>query len=139
MTCTSQQAERECLDLFTPLTFVNADKRYEGNEQNEPPSNKAFLNWTMQHTDGLQGSLADYNGKRRWRREGLIIVQCFALLSDGSKSQAQRMAESVRDAYQGKATPGGVWFRNATANAVGRDGLHYQANAIIQFTYDEVR
>ncbi len=143
MTCTSQQAERECVTIFKTVadaSWAAFQQRYDGNESNDPPpSDNSWFRWTMQHTDGAQGSLADHEGKRRWRREGLIMVQCFGLLDGGGKTLAQRMAESVRDAYQGVATPGGVWFRNATANPVGLDGPHYQVNSIIQFTYDEVR
>lgn len=143
MTCTSQQAERESVAIFkamADLTWPLAEQRYDGNESRDPPpSNKSWFRWTFQHTDGGQASLANHEGKRRWRREGLIMVQCFGLLDKGGKTLAQRMAESVRDAYQGAATPGGVWFRNATTSEVGNDGPHYQVNAITQFNYDEVR
>ena len=93
----------------------------------------------MQHTDGGQASLSCEHGKRRWRREGFVIVQCFAPLDAGGITLAQRMAESVRDAYQGQATPGGVWFRRATTQEAGPDSAWFQVNAVIQFTYDEVR
>lgn len=143
MTCTSQQAERESVTVFkqaVDAAFATAEKRYDGMESNNPPpSDKSWFRWTFQHTDGGQGSLANHNGKRRWRRSGLIIVQCFGLLDNGGKTFAQRMAEAVRDAYQGADTPSGVWFRRATTGEVGIDGPHYQVNATIEFNYDEVR
>ena len=143
MTVTSQQAERECVTVFKTMAdaaWASMEQRYDGNESNNPPpSDASWFRWTFQHTDGGQGSLANHEGKRRWRREGLIIVQCFGLLDAGGKTLAQRMAESVRDAYQGIATPSGVWFRRATTGEVGIDGPHYQVNATIQFNYDEVR
>jgi hypothetical protein len=143
MTCTSQEAERESLTIFKTMadaTWPGYQQRYDGNESNTPPpSDASWFRWTFQHTDGGQASLANHDGKRRWRREGLLIVQCFGCLDLGGKTRAQRMAESARDAYQGQATPGGVWFRNATTGEVGIDGPHYQVNATIQFNYDEVR
>lgn len=143
MSVNSQTAERECVTIFTAAVnpvWPNAEQRYDGREVNSSPRpNISWFRWTFMHTDGGQASLANHDGKRRWRREGLIIVQCFGALDFGGKTLAQRMAESVRDAYQGQSTPGGVWFRNATTGEVGIDGPHYQVNAIIQFNYDEVR
>lgn len=140
---TSAQAVDESAALFNtevvPL-FPLAEVRWAGKEKNTPPdSTKSWFRWTMQHTEGGQASLSCEHGERRWRRNGLIIVQCFGLLDKGGLTLAQRMAESVRDAYQGSATPSGVWFRNATTQEVGQDSAWYQVNATIQFTYDDVR
>lgn len=143
MTVNSQQAERECVAIFRSIEdarWAGAEIRFDGVESNDsPPSDNHWFHFTFQHTDGGQGSLANHEGKRRWRREGLIIVQCFGLLDKGGKTLAQRMAESVRDAYQGATTPGGVWFRRATTSEVGQDPPHYQVNATINFEYDDVR
>lgn len=142
MTTTSENAINECGAVFKALadtSWPQAEQRYVGNEKNNPPQDKDWFRWNMQHTDGGQSSLSNDNGKRRWRREGLILVQCFGLLDKGGLTRGRRMAESVRDAYQGIATPGGVWFRNATVQEIAQDGRHYQVNAIIQFHYDEVR
>lgn len=143
MTTTTANAIDECAALFrdaAALAYPTAELRWTGVETNEPPPTEgAWMRWTMQHNDGSQASLACEHGHRRWRRNGLIIVQCFGPLDKGGQTLAQRMAESVRDAYQGTATPGGVWFRNATTSEVGVDRAWYQVNAIIQFTYDDVR
>lgn len=140
---TSAQAIDECAALFRDAAvaaFPTAQLRWTGVEDNNPPATDAsWFRWTMQHTGGEQGSLSCEHGERRWRRNGLIIVQCFAPLDKGGITLAQRMAESVRDAYQGTATPSGVWFRNATTQEIGFDVAWYQVNAIIQFTYDDVR
>lgn len=143
MTATSQQAEREAVAIFKALAdsqWMDVDQRYEGIESNlPPPADRSWFRWTFQHTNGSQASLSCEHGERRWRREGLLMVQCFGLLDKGGKTKAQRMAESVRDAYQGIATQSGVWFRNASTMEVGIDGPHYLVNAIANFEYDEVR
>ena len=140
---TTQQAIDECGAVFLNMartSFPTAETRWAGKEKNDPPNAlQEWFRWTMQHTEGGQASLSCEHGERRWRRNGLIIVQCFGPLDKGGMTLAQRMAESVRDAYQGVATPGGVWFRNATTQEVGHDDAWYQVNAVIQFTYDEVR
>lgn len=143
MTTTTENAIDECgeiMRLVAADSWPGAEVRYVGVEKNDPPpTDKSWFRWDMQHSGGGQASLSNQHGERRWRREGLIIVQCFGLLDKGGRRLAQRMAESVRDAYQGKATPGGVWFRNATTMEIAPDGPHYQVNAVIQFNYDEVR
>jgi len=143
MTLNSQNAERESVTVFRAMadsSWAGVDQRFDGVENNStPPADRSWFRWTFQHMDGGQASLSNHAGKRRWRREGFIFVQCFGLLDAGGRTIAQRMAESVRDAYQGIATPNGVWFPKATTSEVGIDGPHYQVNANIQFNYDEVR
>ena len=142
MTTTSANAIDECAAIMNTLAataYPAAVLRWRGKEEGDTPTDKDWFRWTMQHADGYQASLSNQHGERRWRREGIIIVQCFSLLTVGGMQKAQRMAESVRDAYQGRSTPGGVWFRNATTQEVGQDRHHYQVNAIVNFNYDEVR
>ena len=140
---TSAQAIDESAAIFKAAVdslFPAFEVRWTGKEAKTPPSTtNSWFRWTMQHSDSRQASLSCEHGKRRWRRNGLIMVQCFGLLDKGGMTLAQRMAESARDAYQGSATPSGVWFRNATTQEVGPDSAWYNVNAIIQFTYDEVR
>lgn len=142
MTTTSENAIDECAAIMAALAAARyplAEVRWHGKEKGSPPTDKDWFRWTMQHSDGYQASLSNQHGERRWRREGFIIVQCFSLLNVGGLYGAQRMAEAVRDAYQGASTPGGVWFRNATTQEVGQDRHHFQVNAIVNFNYDEVR
>ena len=142
MTATTPIAIDECAAIMVQaaLAHPTAVVRWTGKEDNNPPEARVpWFRYTMTHTDGGQASLAGDQGARRWGRVGLIIVQCFAPMDQGGMTLAQRMAESVRDAYQGQATPSGVWFRNVTTNEIGRDGPWYQVNAVIHFTYDEVR
>lgn len=140
---TSEQAIDECAALFRDKAAVlhpSAEVRWTGVEEHAPPGAEvSWFRWTMQHGDSEQASLSCEHGERRWRREGIIIVQCFGAMDHGGLTLARRMAESVRDAYQGAATPSGVWFRRVTTQEIGIDASWYQVNAIAQFTYDEVR
>jgi len=143
MTTTTANAIDECAAIMKAVydaQWATMEMRWKGIERNEPaPSDNSWFRYSMMHSDGGQASLSCQHGERRWRREGLIIVQCFGLLSAGGMTLAQRMAESVRDAYQGAATPGGVWFRDATTQEIGHDGPHYNVNAVTKFQYDHVR
>lgn len=122
--------------------------KWDGVDTLEPPSGDVdWVRVTISHDDGGQGSLSGDTGKRRWRRNGFILVQCFAQqVPEGTapgdpvgKDKAMLYACAVRDAFQGRATDGGVWFRNCNAKEVGPDRSWYQANASITFDYDEVK
>ena len=143
MTATTPIAIDESASLFAAMvktTFPLAVVRWAGKDTGAPPeAAKAWFRWSMQHTEGRQASLACVDGVRRWRRNGLITVQCFAPLDKGGITTAQRMAEAVRDVYQGASTPSGVWYRRATTQEVGQDTAWYQVNTTAMFTYDEVR
>jgi hypothetical protein len=132
--------EAAAIMLAAASAYPAAEIRWHGRESNTPPAADAtWYRWSMQHTDGYQASLSCEEGQRRWRREGFIAVQCFAPLDGGGLTLAQRMAEVIRDAYQGLATASGMWFRNATTQEVGPDGPHYQVNVIVRFEYDEIK
>ena len=52
-------------------------------------------------------------------------------------SVADEIAQIVLDAFEGQSSPGGVWFRNATPQERGQDGVWTRTDVVIEFTYDE--
>ena len=62
----------------------------------------------------------------------------FVPVGDGL-SGARVLGKVVVDAYQGKSTPGGAWFRNVRLQEVGPDGNWSQVNVVAEFTYDEIQ
>jgi hypothetical protein len=123
--------------------------KYDGVDSlDPPPSDQDWVRVGIQHEDGGQASLSGpVNGKVRWGRNGFIFAQCFAVQAPAVVAPGQPVgidkammyACAVRDAFQGRATDGGVWFRNCNAREVGPDKSWYQANASITFDYDEVK
>jgi hypothetical protein len=115
--------------------------KYDGVDSLDPPSLE--VNWaraTIGHEDGGQRSLSGpTSGKIRWGENGVIVVQCFGLMTEGGLTKAVQMACAVRDAFRGRATAGGVWFRRQTIREVGIDKGWYQVNATLTFDYDEVK
>jgi hypothetical protein len=142
MSLTTPQAVSECMAVVAAAAapWPGLLVRWPGLlAPNPPPASAAWWLPAMQHIGGGQASLSCEAGVRRWRRTGLLTVQCFVPLGNGSLQEATRMACAVRDAIQGTATPGGVWFRNATTKEIGPDASWYQVNALATFTYDEQR
>lgn len=143
MTADALTARDDVMALLAPaIAALGADVvvRWQGVGSNEPPDGGLrWLRVTMNHTDGRQATLAGATGKRRWGRNGLIMVQCFAPLAKGSIKEAIKMATAVQNALQGKATPNCVWFRNCTINEVGPDKFWFNVNMTATFDYDEAR
>lgn len=138
MTTTTKNARDECMRKVKKVldTFPGTGARWPGAEQWEPPSAQSPWWWpTMQHLNSQQASLSCEHGLRRWQRDGVITVMCFGK----TFAQAEEMAVALREEFEGSATPGGVWFRNATANEVGPDASWYRWDFQVNFQYDQVR
>ena len=104
------------------------------NADNEPPT---YARLIIQHVTDNQATLANENGQRRYRAEGLITVQIRTPAGDG-QFLARQLVPIAQRAYRGKTTSGGVLFRNVRVNEVGRNGNHFQTNVLADFEYDEV-
>lgn len=92
---------------------------------------------TLQHTTGVQSSLTGASGTKRFTETGLVFVQVFAPVGDGS-TRCYELAQLVRNAYRDARHPE-VWFRNVHLEEVGTRGAFDQINVISTFSYDEVR
>lgn len=114
---------------------------WQGEEPETPPSREAgpYARATVRHFTGGQATLGSV-GSRRFNREGAIFVQCFAPLGIGNPlTIAERLGRIARDAFEGRSSPGGIWFRNPRLNEVGPADGWFQVNVVAPFTYDEVK
>lgn len=95
---------------------------------------------SMRFLDGQQGAFVlDTGGApKKWERFGLVTIQIFTPAGTGLR-RAGPLAKVVVDAFEGKSTPGGAWFRNVRRVDVGRSGSWFQVNVIANFEYDEVK
>lgn len=132
----------EARDVINQMAVdgIAATVQVAGDVPNVAPSSP--IDWcrvTINHVDGLQETLANFNGVRRYNRTGTIIVQCFAPLADRGFSRAEEIAEQAVRVYEGKAGAGGIWFRNVRSVEIGAGEGWYQFNAIAEFDYSLMR
>lgn len=92
---------------------------------------------TVQHSQGNQASLVNHLGRQRYEQTGVVTIQIFTPLGTGL-SLNQKLSKIAADAFRGKKTPGGVWFRNVRPNEVGESGAWFQTNILAEFEYDEI-
>lgn len=93
----------------------------------------------IQHVGGGQATLSNGIGSKRYRRTGFISVQIYTSVGDGL-TVADSYVQVVLDAFENAANvAGGIWFRNARFNEVGRVGAMNLTNVLVDFEYDETK
>lgn len=104
-----------------------------------PPADAAWARITVQHATSRQSTLGE-PGNRRFSRPGLVTVQIFTPLSaGGGLFLAEKLAIIARNAFEGRGTPSGIWFRDVRVQEAGVDGSWYRMDVRVGFEYDELR
>jgi hypothetical protein len=107
--------------------------------QDPPPLGSPYARAHIVHSGGQQSSLGPVGG-RLFERTGVIIVQCFAPTSSGkSGTLSVSLATIAKNAFEGRASPGGIWLRRCRISEVGSENGWFQVNAQAEFTYSEVK
>lgn len=105
-----------------------------------PPQGVPFGRATVHHIEGGQSTLGNSQGKNTYERVGILTFQVFGPLGSGKGlTIAEGLANIALNAFEGKASPGGIWFRNCRLNEVGVTDGWFQINVLAEFTYDEVK
>lgn len=104
-----------------------------------PPSDGPWARIVVRHATSRQSTFGE-TGNRRFTRPGLVTVQVFTpLTAGGGLSLAEKLAIIARNAFEGRGTASGIWFRNVRIQEIGEDGTWYQMNVLAEFQYDELR
>lgn len=103
-----------------------------------PTTAVPFARAIVRHNTGRQSSLSGGLGTKKFTRQGVLSIQIFSVSGTGLQS-ADSLCKIMMDAFEGKASPNGVWFRNARINEIGADGFWFQTNVIIEFEYEEIK
>lgn len=139
MSLTFQEARDEILTIFKDAWDATGHEAYyEDIKKSRESGETAWAVVTLRHAGGGQATLNNAAGSSRFRRVGILTVQVFTAIGKGLQ-ESYALAKVVADAFEGTATPGGVWFRNVRINEIGRDGKFFQNNVLIDFTYDEIK
>ncbi len=143
MTCpyTIEEGRDAILGIFTTAwtTTGYPVAQYDGTHGDAPNQKEPWARVIVRHVGGGAASLGNFQGKKRWRRVGVMTAQLFAKANQDGLTELDALAKLIQNAYESPADPGhGVWYRNVRVNEVGQDGDWFQFNVIADFTYDEV-
>lgn len=103
----------------------------------KPENDKFWCRVSIQTIDESQTTLQ--NNCRRYTALGLFFVQIFGpVCKPDSFKKTAMLAKLAKNAFQGKTTSGGLWFRNARINELEPEEVWQRINVIVGFQYDEV-
>lgn len=87
---------------------------------------------TLSNCEGLPG-------KKKYTASGLVFLQLFCPKSNAQAFElGQQLAKLGRNAFRGKSTPGGIWFRNVRINELNSERLYERFNVVTEFEHDEL-
>lgn len=148
MTTTYEEAKDEIYSQFFAAWVAGSaaivgyvpEVRWQNLEEaTKPDQSKYWARVSTQSVDEPQANLgADAEGKRRYTGLGLVFVQIFVPKTEGNDYKGAKLAELARNAYRGKKTTGGVWFRNVRINNLEPEELFYRFNVVAEYEYDEI-
>jgi len=144
MSCSNlAQARDEMLAKFLEAWLANevsaALPVIYGDVVGDIPNSGAWARISVRHNIGGAATLGGEVGNRRFRHEGLVMVQVFTEHGKG-QVDSDTLAEIAKDAFEGEVTsPGRVIFRNVRINEVGLDGQWFQVNVFAEFEYDVIK
>lgn len=148
MTATLKTARNEIYDIFKAAWDANAGAvnggvvppiKREGISFTPPPG--AAWAWLLiRHTGGTQATFSNSSGtgRRRFRKSGTISVRIYAPSSTSlDTTLAEDLAMVAEAAFEGKATPSDVWFRDVVPTEIGVNDPWIQFNVTASFEYDQ--
>lgn len=93
---------------------------------------------SIRHTGGRDAAIGRSGSKKRFRRTGFTLVECFVPYKTGQDwTRSRRLAMLGQAAYQGKGTVNGVTFSGVTLTENGKSGSFYLCTVLANFRWDE--
>jgi hypothetical protein len=156
MALTEVQAKDEMLTMFrtawnansvaviTPYQVTVPAVRYHGQVNKEPPpSNLYHAILYMECVSRSQKTLAidvASIGTRRYNNIGILSLQIMCPFSDAENSdRGLRLGIVARDAFEGKTSPCGVWFRDAKVTPSLSTEVFSKHIMTVGYQFDEIK
>jgi hypothetical protein len=108
-------------------------------EPEKPDASKYWVRLSQQSVNETQKTFVGENSKKRFQNDGLVFVQLFCPKVDSQSFQIGReLAVVARDAFRGKVTSSGVWFRNARIKELSDEEGYHRFNVVADYQFDEM-
>ena len=146
MTATPSEARNQVFELindaFTASGLVDPDNIVWQVEQkgSKWDGSAPYLHVSMFNLNGVQATLANALGEKRYRRAGNVIIQAHAPLDfEGDLlGLVEQINYTAEMSMFNKVTSGGVEFDSVIATEIGRNGPWYVSTITAVFEYDEI-
>jgi hypothetical protein len=137
---TFEEAYDEIMALFQEGWDDNTDGLkvyYEDVEDQQPVDQKAFCKVRINFGESRQrGFGGGQGGERLYTRHGDFRCQIYTLAGKGLLESLD-LVKVVVDSFEGKHSPGGVWFHSVNTVDIGRNGVFRVHDVAVTFSYDE--
>lgn len=139
VTATQEVASDEMLAMFkTAWDTTSLIAVYENVRGATPTAQAAWARPIIRHDPKGSQSLTGALNKIKYERHGRMVVSIFIPNGNGL-SLGRSLGKIVADAFEGKKSDSGVWFRNIRIVEVGPDDEWYMFNVGLDFVYDEIK
>lgn len=138
-------ADQEMAELFRVAWEVTNGYKcdWPNHKSQDHAETEVWARWARDYLSGFQVSMGGTGG-RKFTKDGLIYINVFTPLGGGLIS-ATDAAQIAIDAYEGKRTPGDVWFRDVRIESEGhgrgsgKDKSWWTTTVVARFTYEYLR
>ena len=144
---TYEQAINDMFGLFltawsagsTAIAGYIPPVRWPGVEVPTAPDRSKYWARISQKTSfETQSTLRNGDNGQRYTTRGTLYVQVFAPIATvGALANGRKLAELARNAYRGKHSVNGVWFRNAKIVEMPTEADWYALTVQVDYIYDE--
>lgn len=123
-------------------TFINAgvfstDYIALDNQGFTPPADDTpWTRLAIRFNDGRQNTLGKKTN-RKFKKQGILFIQVFTI-SEGATDVNDALAQSSLEVFEGEKL-NGIHFNNGRIRTVGIDEKWWQQNAVLDFTYYEIK
>lgn len=133
-------AADEIADLFR-LAWSPRPVAWPNVAFDKPALSATWARWGLEFADGGQRTLAGAGARPRFGKSGIVTIEILTPLGAGLKV-AYEAADVAVKAYEGKRTPGDVWFRNVRIAEEGEGASSstgwWSTVVVAEFTYDNL-
>lgn len=138
-------ADKEMAELFRQAWEVTSGFKCDWPNTKTPDheEDETWARWALDYVDGRQITMGKV-GSRKFTRQGLVYITVYTPLGGGLAS-ARDASQVALFAYEGKRTPGDVWFRNVRIESeghgqgTGRNKSWWTTQVVAEFTYEQLR
>lgn len=149
MTCTYSQARDDIFGLLLAAWMASdildpmPEPRWPGVDQSVlPPSSDYWLTVAVTNVVEKQSTLRNGvapDAHQRYTAKGLVEIELFSPMSVGDALEKSiLLAEVARNAYRGKHSDNGVWFRDCTIAELPSFRDWYRISIVAKYEYDEI-
>lgn len=138
-------ADKEMAELFRqPWEAAGYACDWPNIKSAEHAEDDIWARWAIDYVGGRQASLVSPDRTRKFAKVGMVYVTVFTPLGAGLAS-ARDASQIALFAYEGKRTPGDVWFRNVRIDSEGhgqgsgKNKSWWTTVVIADFTYEHLR